>query len=358
MMPNRIKNSSLLQFPGVVREALERVGTLLDTIFESADDAIFLMDDLRFVDCNAATLRMFGCNSKDEIVGQTPLVFSPPVQPDNSSSAEHARRYVQDALAGVPQDFEWRHWRLDRTEFDVEVKLNRCSVGGAPFLIAVVRDISFQKRLATRLLQSKQFSDRLIDSVPGIFYVCDSNLQLVRWNRGHAAALGYSADEDLRGRSLESFLAPDAKRQEVMAVARQILNGTAPRTFLETELVRKDGTVVTYLCSGVNVTSPSGPMLLGVGFDITEHKRAEMDRDRLVARLEAASNASERFLAGFSHELQNSLDAILTSVRLLQQDRIQQELSIQQIQRLCVHLSDILSSAVQACHLETQDRDQ
>src|SRR5258705_9159676 len=93
------------RFPGVVQDALERISTLLDTIFETADDAIFLMDGLHYVDCNPATLRMFGCNSKDDVVGQTPISFSPSVQPDGSDSAEYAQRYLKAALAGAPQDF-------------------------------------------------------------------------------------------------------------------------------------------------------------------------------------------------------------------------------------------------------------
>ena len=340
-------------FTGVVREALDGITTLLDTIFQTADDSIFLMDhNLCFMDCNPATLRMFGCNSKEDIVGLTPISFSPPVQPDGSDSAEHARRYVQAALDGASQDFEWRHWRLDRTEFDVEVKLHRWLVGGVPFLIAVVRDISIRKRLATQLVQSKLFSDRLIDSLPGFFYVFDSHLRLVRWNRIQVAALGYSSEEDLSGRSLESFLAARVNRQEVIALARRILDGTAPTTFLETELLRRDGTIASYLCSGVQVSSPSGPMLLGVGFDITERKQASMERDQLLATLQAANQAREQFLAGLSHELENALEAIQMRARWLSHDQNLDQSAMPQIQPVCVQLSDILFSAVESCRLE------
>jgi PAS domain S-box-containing protein len=354
-MPNKLDKISASPFPGAVREALERISTLLDTIFVNADDAIFLMDGLYFIDCNPAALRMFGCKSKDEVLGQTPGFFSPPVQPDGSDTAEHAQRYVQAALAGAPQDFEWRHWRVDRTEFDVEVKLNRCLVGGVPFLIAVVRDISMRKRLAIQLLESKQFSDRLIDSLPGFFYVFASNLRLVRWNRSQVAALGYSPDDDLSGRSLESFLASGDKQHQVIALAREILNGTAPASFLETELVRKDGTVVTYLCSGVQVKSRSGPMLLGVGFDMTEQKRVAMQRDQLVAELLATNRSRERFLVGLSHELLNSVEAIQMRARLLSRDRHLDESTLPETQPACVQLSDILFSAVQSCRLEADD---
>src|SRR5262245_16898042 len=45
-LPNKLDTVSTSQFPGAVREALERIATLLSTIFDGADDAIFLMDEL------------------------------------------------------------------------------------------------------------------------------------------------------------------------------------------------------------------------------------------------------------------------------------------------------------------------
>ena len=150
--------------PGIVDEALDRIRTLLDTLFETAEDAIFLMDGLRFVDCNPATLRMFGCRTNGQIVGQTPVEFSPVRQPGGAASADEIRRLVAEALHGNPQRFEWRHCRLDRTEFDVEVRLNRFDVGGARFLAAVVRDITARKR-AEVALQRRVVADELINGI-------------------------------------------------------------------------------------------------------------------------------------------------------------------------------------------------
>ncbi|MEO7162024.1 MAG: ATP-binding protein [Bdellovibrionia bacterium] len=311
-------------FQDSVQEALDRVGTLLKTLFETADDAIFLMDDLLFLDCNPATLGIFGCTSQKQIVGKTPLFFSPPLQPDGAPSADKAAQYIKSALDGVSQHFEWRHWKLNRTPFDVDVNLNRCLIGGLPFLVAVVRDVtarkqaeSDRKRFADRLFQEKQFSDRLIESLPGVFYLFDSNLGMIRWNRNFEVALGYSA-EDLRGRRLGDALASDEKRTEMIALARKMLNDREPNMFIaETEIVRKDGKIVPYLCSAVLVDFPSEPLLLGVGIDITERKLAAMERDRLINELQAANSAKENFLAILSHELRNPLAAIQAGVGLL-----------------------------------------
>jgi two-component system CheB/CheR fusion protein len=96
-------------------------------------------------------------------------------------------------------------------------------------------------------------------------------------------------------------------------------------------------------------------MLLGVGFDITEQKRASMERDQLLAKLQALSRAREGFLVGLSHELQNSLEAIQMRARLLRQDRHLEEAPLQRIQPASVPLSDILFSAIHSCRLEADD---
>jgi two-component system, chemotaxis family, CheB/CheR fusion protein len=150
--------------PGIVKEALSHIGTLLDTLFETAEDAIFLMDGERFVDCNPATLRMYGCSTKAEILGRSPGGFSPVQQPSGAISADAARQYVAEAMRGIPQHFEWRASRLDRSEFDAEIRLNGFTVNGVPFLAAVVRDIT-ARRQAEAALRRKSIADELVNGI-------------------------------------------------------------------------------------------------------------------------------------------------------------------------------------------------
>ena len=120
------------------------------TLFEAANDAIFIFDGERFVDFNAAALKMFDC-SREQLFEKTPDGLSPPRQPDGRRSEKEARKRIRRALAGESQCFDWRHTRFDGTPFEAEVSLTRVELSGEVFLQAMVRDITDRKRAEREL---------------------------------------------------------------------------------------------------------------------------------------------------------------------------------------------------------------
>jgi len=133
------------------------------TLFESSNDAIFLMNGSTFIDCNPKTLEMFGCK-REEIINQPPYRFSPRFQPDGILSKEKALKKIKKALEGRSQIFEWTHCRLDGTEFVAEIRLDQVELNNKKQLLASVRDIT-QRKLAEEQLQfakeNAEKSDRL-----------------------------------------------------------------------------------------------------------------------------------------------------------------------------------------------------
>ena len=131
-------------------EAVRINQTKYQLLFEAANDAIFIMKDGYFIDCNDRTLDIFGC-TRDQIVGETPSRFSPEKQPDGRNSSEKAKEKIDLAINAEAQIFQWRHTKYDGTPFDAEVSLNRLELNGELFLQAMVRDITHRKKYEAEL---------------------------------------------------------------------------------------------------------------------------------------------------------------------------------------------------------------
>ena len=124
------------------------------TMFENANDAIFIMKEGVFINCNLRTLEIFGC-SKEQIINNTPYAFSPLYQPDGQLSEEKAMHYIIKALNGHPQHFEWLHCQFNKNNFYADVSLNRITINNEHFLHAVVRDVTERKQ-AEAIIRDKE----------------------------------------------------------------------------------------------------------------------------------------------------------------------------------------------------------
>ncbi|RKX25479.1 MAG: hypothetical protein DRP47_09760 [Candidatus Zixiibacteriota bacterium] len=116
------------------------------TLYDSSSDAVMLLDEKGFFDCNSATLEMFGCKTRKEFCSYHPAELSPPNQPDGSDSMTLAQEHMKIAMEEGSTRFDWIHQRTNQKPFPAEVLLNRMNLGERQMLQAVVRDITDRKQ--------------------------------------------------------------------------------------------------------------------------------------------------------------------------------------------------------------------
>jgi PAS domain S-box-containing protein len=251
---------------------------LYRALFEMANDAIFIMKDGIFIDCNSSTLEMFGCKRND-ILGKTPVMFSPNIQPDGQDSREKAGKKVTAAEKGEAQFFEWQHTKLDGTPFDAEVSLNVVELNTGRHLQAVVRNIT-RRKVAARVIQESEQSLKLaLEGADLGTWDWNSQTGEVIINERYAAMLGHTMDEiepDYYG--WESRLHPDDKERIVRKLYDHI-EGITPDYEGEFRLKSKSGDWVWILSKGkvVEFDQQGKPLrAAGTHLDITDRKTVEV----------------------------------------------------------------------------------
>ena len=133
-------------------DALRRSETKFRTLYDSTSDAVMLLDENSFLDCNKATLDIIGCATKEEFCSKSPADFSPPEQPDGTSSKILADRYIATAMEKGSHRFDWVCQRLDNGKtFFADTLLNAMELDGKPVLQVTVRDITERKQIEAAL---------------------------------------------------------------------------------------------------------------------------------------------------------------------------------------------------------------
>jgi PAS domain S-box-containing protein len=244
-----------------------------ETSFELSMDALMLLDEKSFLDCNIETLRLFRFKSVEEFIKNHPADLSPIFQPDGSSSLESARSHIKKALWSGKDAFFWRHKRADGTTFPADVLLSRITLKNQVILQATVRDITQKKEAEEKLEQAEEKHRTLLNAANVLVQSVDAEGKFVFVNDQWKTTLGFTDSE------LDKVYLKDVVRKDHLQfctnVFKQVMNGLYIRD-VETVFVAKDGREIIVSGNACPIFK-NGVFVSTVAFfvDVTEKKKNE-----------------------------------------------------------------------------------
>ena len=279
-------------------------------LIEGSIQAVAIIDKKqqpRFV--NPAAARIFGFDSVEEMLAVDSL--EPYIA---AADRKRLSRYLERRLAGEPltERYEFRCVRKDGKEVWLENLARAVDWDGEPCVQATLVDITDRKLAELAVEEARASLQRIIDTIPALVSVKDSNRRYTLVNQSLRDAFG----TDMIGKRAK--LMPRAMRL-IKQEDEQVLASGEVLPFHEAELDFRGGKR-TWLQTKVPLKSDDGEVehILSVSFDITDRKRVEEElresESRYRSLIEQASDAVVIHVDG-QIVLANPLAANLLAVR-------------------------------------------
>lgn len=276
------------------------------TLFETANDAIFIMDGPKFIQCNNKTLEIFGA-AKSDIIGSSPVKFSPIKQPDGIASVIKAKTLINKALAGEPQAFEWKHKKADGRLFDAEVRLNSFKAGKRKFLQAIVRDVSKHRLNETRLKAVEERYNLLAENINDSIWMLDMDFRYLYASPSTEKLSGFKPAE-LLGKSVFDVIDPAAIAEAKSMIGRYVPMVLKRSDFklppFEMAIKRKNGLLLQAEISISAFWDGKGGLAgyVGISRDISERKKLQRALEESEKYFRAITDGISDFILVYSGE--------------------------------------------------------
>jgi len=149
---------------------------------------------------------------------------------------------------------------------------------------ALSQDIAERQKAAAVLSKEREFTNAVLDSVPGLLYLYDDQGRLIRWNKQHETLTGYSAAELSQMRLLDWYK-DDPNNQEKVSRAIETVRREG-YGFVEADLQTKSGQEIPFYLTAVSLQIDGKTYFTGVGIDLTRRRLVERERQQLSQILE------------------------------------------------------------------------
>lgn len=261
---------------------MRKEGDSFPLIFERNPLPMYVYDKetLQFLDVNAAAVRFYGY-SRAEFLAMTIC----DIRPEEDVPA--FLKFLESAFEKFSHDAEWRHRKKNGELCWVDVDSHEFSYAGRPARLVFAKDITEKKKAEIELFNSKQFADRVNDTIPDILYIFDAvERRNVFCNRSILTHVGYSPDEikELGDKVIGTLIHPDDLRLFLQHQARYETLKDGDVIEIEYRMMHKDGKSRWFRSSeAVFKRDPGGKVRQVIGLCKNVHDR-KIAEEQLIQR--------------------------------------------------------------------------
>ncbi|MBG7630840.1 MAG: PAS domain S-box protein, partial [Bacteroidetes bacterium] len=314
-------------------------------IFEKSIDAVLIIKDNIFADCNMSTLKVFGYPTKKSLVEVHPSKLSPEKQPDGRDSFEKAEEMMQIAIDEGSHRFRWYHKQKNGHVFPAEVTLTKIEEVDSKITIhVVIKDITerVKKEEIENILYNISKAALSIDDFNEFGYFIKDELHKIINTNNFFIAL-YNEEDDsfytpvvvdefddiakfkalrtLSGyvvKSKKSLLFTNESHKKLIEQGEVDLVGVDSKIWLGVPLKTQDkifGVMVVQSYTNENAYNENDVQLLEFVADqissTIQRKNTDNDLKMALKKAQESDRLKSAFLANMSHEIRTPMNGII-----------------------------------------------
>lgn len=221
------------------------------------------------IDVNPAACKILGYSREELLQGGRSLIADENKPVNKKANAIRAKKSMYEG------EKEYIHKNGNLLSVEVSSVLYR-NENGDLRVVNTFRDKSKEKSTLQELKEERGFTEAVINSTPNVFFVLNTEFELVRWNKAFENELGYDEEFIKQSKALDYFSENDKNR--VIKVAKEAFE-TGTGHIIAEVISKKKG--LRHFHFQANSFSNNGEdFLVGTATDITDMIEIENERDK------------------------------------------------------------------------------
>ena len=274
------------------KEALRASEALYRSVIQASPDNITVTDlEGNIQMLSPVGLKLFGYASDDVVLGRNIYEFLLPAQ------HERAREKLEQMINGIfngPEEYSIQKSEGQIVDTEINAEFVRDGQGNPCGFVFAIRDITERKAIQRKIAESEALYRAIIDASPDHIVITDTDGTVLKLSPSALKAHGYSREEEVIGKSIYDFVAPEYLDKMKSDFEKRTTTGekTGPNEY---KVLTKSGDSYFAEVNGGLITDEEGKIVrfVSISRDVTERKQIQ----------EALQQSEERYRSIFENTL-------------------------------------------------------